>query len=221
MSKRQTSSDIGQPRGFTLIELLVVIAIISLLASILLPSLKRAKTLAKRTVCLCNLRTIATASVAYAVDNKGAFAPRYQAWNPHHVQVDTDTMGFKLTVDGGYISDPRAMFCPIDWYTFEQFWPYHRNNEHYSSFAQREEGRWSDDFRISNTGGLTFASDRFVHVPGSLNWYPVSVHGDGWNVVTFSGAGRYQPKTDEIWDDIAWSTNFQAQGITWRNFDDN
>ena len=37
--------------GFTLIELLVVIAIISLLVSILIPSLKRAKELTRRVIC--------------------------------------------------------------------------------------------------------------------------------------------------------------------------
>ncbi len=44
--------------GFTLIELLVVIAIISLLVSILLPSLNAAKELAKTAVCSSNMRSI-------------------------------------------------------------------------------------------------------------------------------------------------------------------
>ena len=57
--------------GFTLIELLVVIAIISLLVSILLPSLQRAKNLARRTVCMSNLRTSTTACIVYATEHDG------------------------------------------------------------------------------------------------------------------------------------------------------
>ena len=56
----------GRGRAFTLIELLVVLAIITLLVSILLPSLKRAREQAKAAVCLANLKGICTASNAYA-----------------------------------------------------------------------------------------------------------------------------------------------------------
>lgn len=54
-----------QQRAFTLIELLVVIAIISLLVSILLPSLSRAKMLARRVVCQSNLRIMSLALTMY------------------------------------------------------------------------------------------------------------------------------------------------------------
>lgn len=52
--------------GFTLIELLVVIAIISLLVSILLPSLRRAKELARQVLCMSNHRQLTHAVYLYS-----------------------------------------------------------------------------------------------------------------------------------------------------------
>ena len=58
-------------KGFTLIELLVVVAIISLLAALLLPALKNARELGKRTACLSNLRQAYLAVMIMGDDNEG------------------------------------------------------------------------------------------------------------------------------------------------------
>lgn len=60
-------------RAFTLIELLVVVAIVTLLISILLPALNRARQQGKATVCLSHLRSLGTALQTYLQTNGDRF----------------------------------------------------------------------------------------------------------------------------------------------------
>ncbi len=72
---------------FTLIELLVVIAIIAIIAALLLPSLAKAKEVAKRGACLGNMKQIGVCCVSYADD--------WQGWLPHST---TDQLIWKLQI---------------------------------------------------------------------------------------------------------------------------
>src|SRR5204863_7120182 len=57
--------------SFTLIELLVVIAIISILAALLLPSLQRARELARQDACMVHMKQVAVGLLMLADDNGG------------------------------------------------------------------------------------------------------------------------------------------------------
>ena len=81
-------------KAFTLIELLVVIAIIALLVSILVPSLRTARELARRAVCATNEHGMGTGIQMYAADNNDSLpyiigdmsppnnGPNAHTWSP-------------------------------------------------------------------------------------------------------------------------------------------
>jgi prepilin-type N-terminal cleavage/methylation domain-containing protein len=73
------TDDIFKKKRFTLIELMIAIAVITILISILLPSLQKAKRSAKMAVCKSNLSQVGKAGMLYAVGNNMRFPDRKSA----------------------------------------------------------------------------------------------------------------------------------------------
>lgn len=99
--------------GFTLVELLVVIGIISLLISILMPSLTLARQRAVSVSCQANLRSLGQLLIMYAQANhdelfdpkKGGSYPPTDRW---YVPI------FAGVVTRGGNPLPKIMVCPAD-----------------------------------------------------------------------------------------------------------
>ncbi|HEX7861462.1 MAG TPA: prepilin-type N-terminal cleavage/methylation domain-containing protein [Verrucomicrobiae bacterium] len=133
--------------GFTLIELLVVSAIIAILASLLLPSLARAKRTADLAVCKNNLRQIGLGLRMYIGDHHN-FPLVSAAWNVHWTDLLEPYTGAKWPVQTANaqfteIPRPSIYHCP----------GYARISGHYLRAAALSGFSGSYAYNVAGIGG--------------------------------------------------------------------
>lgn len=101
-------------RAFTLIELLVVIAIIAILAAILFPVLTQAKSAAKSTASLSNVKQIGTAAQLYMGDYDDMTPPVF--WYDPNATDFPSSYGFHYypLLMLPYTKSEKLFLCPAD-----------------------------------------------------------------------------------------------------------
>lgn len=167
-------------RGFTLIELLVVIAIIAILATMLIPSLTKAKEMAKRAYCANNLRQIGVVTAQYCNDNNGVMPIKwYAGYFPNW-----DSLLAEMVSGQRDINTVDFLKCPSSSHTP----PLHFSYNNWIHAKRREDLAFSLSETFSHVDMNVVVWQRMwwsYSTAVSGGWGPV--HDDGTNVLFVDG----------------------------------
>jgi prepilin-type N-terminal cleavage/methylation domain-containing protein/prepilin-type processing-associated H-X9-DG protein len=166
------------PGGFTVVELVVVVAIISLLLSILVPSLASVRASGRGAVCVSNLRQMAIAAQTYALEYQ-FFPPAMRYENDGeftNVAWDWITTSDRVISPGPlwqFTDDPdRVQQCPEyggETNFAERFTGYNYNTTHVASEWPFPHTGWGPPFRPGVRYGACRRTAR-VAVFGDGGW---------------------------------------------------
>lgn len=164
--------------GFTLIELLVVIAIISLLVSILLPSLNKAKDLARNVTCATQQRNLGLGIQLFAAENN-AYLPQQKdgvvaedsQWGQQILPYVGGIEMFFCPSHEGYISNPKlSVWSDINYYRIFGF-PNASSYGYNYFYLGCETSEWGNRKVRVNLGEVVNHSDTIVSADSCQNQF--------------------------------------------------
>ena len=148
-------------RGFTLIELLIVVAIIGIIAAIAIPNLLNAINRGRQKRSMSDLRTLGTATEAYAVDH--SFYPTQSATTVDNFSIHLETTYVKRSpkTDGW-----RQAFEVDSWsraYTFRSLGLNKVQEEDFDAYTEAQTTDFDCDI---------------VYTAGTFLWYPEGIQNE-------------------------------------------
>ena len=213
-------------KAFTLIELLVVIAIISLLVSILLPTLTHAKELARIAVCASNLHQTTVAVHLYGDDHDGHL-PGPSGYRANCVSLFYQGAGDTYELYPTYCDTPGVFYCPAGPYQHDTPSEWQGAGPDETFFHHRSYGRWARDLSYDCYAGAQVYPGLYETVPKTLEdpgdwviwtdhnaWYmPTGVY---WQSNHPGNYGAFPERPPEHPDSLGTNVATMDAAVVWK-----